>query len=144
VSRNDITGDEIKTKAATTEYRANHEKVFGKTKIQRGRWIQDPETGKLVPASEYVSRGTNSGLMILVDNWDAYESPSTGNVISNRQQRDYDLKASGCRQYEGKQTEIQEASRYRSEQQQKLRSRMQDTFDRTYYEIEHGYRSVND
>jgi hypothetical protein len=143
VSRNDITGDEIKTKVATPEYRENHEKIFGQTKVQRGRWIQDPETGRLVRSDEYV-RKSDPGMMIMVDNWDAYESPTTGNVISNRRQRDYDLKASGCRQYEGKQTELQEAARFNAEKQQKLRSNMQETFERTYYEIEHGYRRVND
>lgn len=143
MSRNDITGDEIKTKAASAEYRQNHEKIFGQSRPQRGRFIQDPDTGKLIPASEYVSRESKN-LMILIDKWDAYESPVSGEVISSRRQRDRDLKANGCRQYEGKQTELQEAQRHKNEQFQKLKSKMHETFERTHYEIEHGYRRINE
>ena len=75
--------------------------------------------------------------MILVKGFDAYESPVSGEVISNHRQRDRDLKASGCRQYEGKQTELKEAAKYKSEQNQKLTRKVTDTMERTYYEIEY-------
>jgi len=141
VSKNDITGAEQRTKAATPEYRENHERIFGNTKVTRGRYIQDPETGKLIPASEYVPRETKN-LMIMVDRWDAYESPVSGEIISNRRQRDRDLKASGCRQYEGKQVEMQEAERYSLQQHDSLMRGAAESFEKTYYEIEHGYRRV--
>jgi hypothetical protein len=80
--------------------------------------------------------------MILVDQFDAYESPASGEIISNRRQRDRDMKATGCRQYEGRATETIEAERYRQNQSESLRRNVAETFERTYYEIEHGYRRV--
>ena len=141
VSRNDITGAEQKTKAATPEYREGHEKIFGNKKPQRGRWIQDPESGELIPASEYVSRETKAG-MILVKGFDAYESPVSGEVISNHRQRDRDLKASGCRQYEGKTQELQEVAKFKAEKNRQLEQKVTNTLEHAYYEIEHGYRRV--
>ena len=136
MSRNEHTGKEMKTGAATPEYRENHQKIFGESKVQRGRFIQDPETGRLVPASEYQRKQSDVNLMVLVKGFDAYESPTTGEVVSNYRQRDYDLKSSGCRQYEGRQTEQQEADRHNKYKREKLRSGMQETFERTYYDIE--------
>jgi hypothetical protein len=139
VSRNDITGDALVTKAATPEYREGHERIFGQKPIQRGRFIQDPSTGKLVPAHEYRQQ-ESSKLIVHVDNWDAYESPVSGQVISNRRQRDRDLKESGCRQYEGKQVELQEAQRHQEYKRKEVWSGIRDTMERTWHEIEHGYR----
>ncbi len=141
MSRNEHTGAEQKTKAATPEYRQGHEKIFGNKKPQRGRWIQDPQTGELVPAHEFVSRETTNG-MIVVKGFDAYESPVSGEVISNYRQRDRDLKASGCRQYEGKTQELQEASKFKAEQNRLLERKVTNTLEHAYYEIEHGYRRV--
>jgi hypothetical protein len=138
-ARNDITGDTLITKAATPEFREGHERIFGNKPVQRGRFIQDPETGKLIPAHEYRQRD-ESKLIVHVDNWDAYESPSTGKVISNRKQRDRDLKESGCRQYEGRHVEVQEAERHKRYEKQKMWGGIRETMEKTYYEIEHGYR----
>jgi hypothetical protein len=144
MSRNPITGDEQKTRPATPEYLAGHEKVFGKTKVQRGRWIQDPETGKLVSASEYVRKETERARFFLMDRWDPYESETTGNVISNRRQRDYDLKSSGCRPYEGKNIELQRANAEKKEMADRAKAERLETMEKTFYEIEHGYRKVRE
>ena len=77
---------------------------------------------------------------IFVDNMEPYESPVTGEVISNRRQRDYDLKATGSRPYEGFASEKREADKVRAEEDNSLRSKMMETAERTYYEFEHGYR----
>lgn len=138
-SHNDITGDALITKAATPEFREGHERIFGNKPVQRGRFIQDPSTGKLVPAHEYHQRET-SKLIVHVDNWDAYESPVSGEVISNRQQRDRDMKASGCRQYEGKNIELQEAQRHQEYKKREMLGGIRNTMEKTWYEIEHGYR----
>ena len=51
---NDITGHAIQTREITQEYENNYDKIFGKKeKSSVKRWIQDPETLKLVPADEY-------------------------------------------------------------------------------------------
>lgn len=143
MSRNDITGDEIKTRAITPEYLENHEKIFGKTKVQRGRWIQHPQTGKLIRAEEYVAPVSSKGAeYFLMDRWDAYESETSGKVISNRRERDYDLKSTGCREYQGKKIELQEAERHNAYKRAALKQDLRETMARTYYEIEHGYRRV--
>lgn len=144
MSRNEITGDEQKTRAATREYLEGHERIFGKKSVQKGRWIQDPATGKLVPAGEYIRKETPKARYFLMDRWDAYESETTGNIISNRRQRDYDLKVSGCRPYEGKEIELQRANAEIKEMNEKARAERFETYEKTYYEIEHGYRRVND
>lgn len=138
-AHNDVTGDALISKAATPEYRENHEKIFGNKPIQRGSWRYDPELRKLIPLSEWRER-ERSKLIVHVDQWDAYESPVSGNVISNRKQRDRDLKESGCRQYEGKEIEVQEANRHNAYKRKELINTLMDTAQRTYYEIEHGYR----
>lgn len=43
--------------------------------------------------------------------WDAYESPATGKTISSYAQRREDMKASGCRDWEGRDSEARNASR---------------------------------
>lgn len=43
--------------------------------------------------------------------WDAYESPATGKPITSYAQRREDMKASGCRDWEGKAAETENAAR---------------------------------
>lgn len=43
--------------------------------------------------------------------WDAYESPATGKYITSYAQRREDMKAAGCRDYEGKESEMRHAQR---------------------------------
>lgn len=142
MSRNDITGDEQKTRPITREYVEGYEKIFNTKGVQKGRWIQDPDTGKLVPAKEYVRKETEKARYFLMDRWDPYESETTGNVISNRRQRDYDMKTTGCRPYEGKDIELQRAQAERREMKEKARAERRETMEKTWYEIEHGYRRV--
>lgn len=142
MSRNDITGDEIKTRTITPQYLENHEKIFGEVRVQRGRWIQDPETGKLIKAEEYAHREAEKARFFLMDRWDAYESETSGKIIKNRKEREYDLKTTGCREYQGKQVELQEAERHKAYQRAEMKRDMRETMERTFYEIEHGYRRV--
>lgn len=43
--------------------------------------------------------------------WDAYESPATGKMITSYAQRREDMKAAGCRDYEGRESEERHAAR---------------------------------
>jgi hypothetical protein len=51
---------------------------------------------------------------------DAYESPATGKMITSYAQRREDMKASGCRDYEGRESEERQAARQKriSEEQE--------------------------
>lgn len=48
------TGKDNKTMPLTPEYADGYERVFGKREPVRGRWIQHPVTGELIPESQYV------------------------------------------------------------------------------------------
>lgn len=50
--------------------------------------------------------------------WDAYESPATGKMITSYKQRREDMKASGCRDYEGFESESRQANRVRKYQEE--------------------------
>jgi hypothetical protein len=140
---NDITGDKIQTKANSPEYRSNHEKIFGVSRVKRGLYKQDPETRKFIPAHEWNAKygaPRHRGPLVIVDNFDAYESPATGEIISNRRQRIADMDKSGSRQYEGFHNEKQEADKWHREQDARLDAKIDSTLHKTMYEIEHGYR----
>lgn len=51
--------------------------------------------------------------------WDAYESPATGKLITSHAQRREDMKASGCRDWEGQATERHEAGKRKAEDEAK-------------------------
>ena len=52
--------------------------------------------------------------------FDSYESPATGKVITNMRERDHDMKASGCREWEGIEQEKKEAARREKYDEEKL------------------------
>ena len=52
--------------------------------------------------------------------WDAYESPATGKLITSYAERREDMKASGCRDWEGQDTERREAGKRKAEDEAKL------------------------
>lgn len=54
MARGMVVGEQVVSQAATEEYRAGHERIFGDRKPQRGRWVYDASLGKCVPADEYV------------------------------------------------------------------------------------------
>jgi hypothetical protein len=51
--------------------------------------------------------------------WDAYESPATGKMITSYAERREDMKAAGCRDWEGMSSEKQEAAKRKAEQEAK-------------------------
>lgn len=61
----------------------NFDAIFNKKTIERGRFIQDPETGKLVPANEYVRPASECNAAIHGD-IESFVSPVDGSVIDDR------------------------------------------------------------
>ena len=60
--------------------------IFGEFKrIKTGGYIQDPETGKLLPRSEYVRPKENKSAMVMNPLQD-FKSPIDGQIISSRPQ----------------------------------------------------------
>jgi len=146
MSRNEHTGDEQRTKGVLGgKARAEYDRIFAPGPVKRGRYKQCRETGNFIPIDEwnekYGSQPREKGPMVFVKgNFDAFESPTTGKVISTLRQRDYDMKVSGCRQYEGLEQEQKEVNRYLANEDKKLESTVSETVDETMYEIKHGYR----
>jgi hypothetical protein len=94
---NDITGDVIATREITKEYQDNYEKIFGKKeKSSVKRWIQDPETLKLVPADEYYSSPKENAGPYIRDDVKTYQSMIDGSMIEGRKAHREHLKRNNC------------------------------------------------
>ena len=59
--------------------------------------------------------------------WDAFVSPATGKTISSYAQRREDMKASGCRDYEGRKSESENAARLKGYDDAKLDAKIDTT-----------------
>jgi hypothetical protein len=137
----------IRSKFNSEAYRENLEKIIGDKPPQRGRWKQDPETGKLLTIEEYYAKfykPRNKAPMIFVDNMEPYVSPVSGEVVRNRREHKNDLDRSGCRVYEGRQAEQREADRFNRYKEEKFEKTISETVDQTVHEIEHGYRTPSE
>lgn len=148
-TRNPITGDLIQTKTPSKKLlddlkQSGELKTIEDRRAARGKYKWCKEQQKMIPIQEwnekYGSVPREKGPMIFVDNFQEYESPIDGTPITNRRKRDYDLKRNGCRPYEGFHIEKQEADAVRQAEDNKLMSDIMETAERTYHEIEHGYR----
>lgn len=52
-ARNPITGDTLRSKRNNKNFEDNYEKVFKKgSAVEKGSWVQDPVTGKLVKKTQ--------------------------------------------------------------------------------------------
>lgn len=146
-TRNAITGDEIKTSTNSEAYKAGIERIFGETKVQRGRYKQDRETGEFIPVWQwnlkYGEPEKPRGPMVSIKNFDAFESPATGRIIRNERELREDMRVSGCRTYEGKEQEMREANRYLQEQDRKMEKIVEESVEKTAYDIEHGYHEIS-
>lgn len=67
-----------------------------------------------------------------------YESPIDGAIISSRKERREDLLRSGCRPYEGFESEQREADKFRAEQDRQFDEKLGGMIEKTYYELRDG------
>jgi len=81
------TGADNKTMAQTKAFDAGHERIYGNRKPQRGRWVQDPQTGKLIPAHEYVPAPRALDAPICVDRFMENTVAQDGTDIGSRAKR---------------------------------------------------------
>lgn len=94
---NDITGHAIQTREITQEYENNYNKIFGKKeKSSVKRWIQDPETLKLVPADEYYNGPAENAGPYIRDDVKPYQSMIDGSMIEGRKAHREHLKRNNC------------------------------------------------
>lgn len=71
-----------------------------------------------------------------------YESPATGQWIEGRKARREDLKASGCRPWEGMQAERAEAAKYKAEEMQRRESILNESAHRAFYALSPSKRRL--
>ena len=64
-------------------FEENFDKIF-KGKPQRGRFIQDPETHKMVPAEDYIGEDSSNLYAAVHGDIDAFRSPIDGSIIDDR------------------------------------------------------------
>lgn len=67
--------------------------------------------------------------------FDAYESPATGKVITNQSQRRYDMKASGCREWEGSEQERKHAAKCKAEEEKKFDEKVESWVGDAYRQL---------
>jgi hypothetical protein len=144
MSKNEHTGDLQQTKGILSESaRAEFDRLFPPKKIVRGRFKEDKETGEFIPIHEwnrkYAEAPRPKGPLLVVKGFDAFQSPTTGKVIRNDRELEYDMKASGCRTYEGREQEQKEVDKYLKAQDDELEACVDDTLAETMYQIEHNY-----
>ena len=95
-SKNEFTGDLQQTKGRLSEEgRANYDLAFPPKAVKRGRYKQCRDTGKFIPISEwnalYASEPVEKTPMVIMKGFDAFKSPTSGEIISNNRQLDYDM-----------------------------------------------------
>ena len=149
MSRNDITGDEQKTRPNSKEFRENFGKIFGEGSAERGTFRQCKETGKFIPINEWRAKydcepQKGQAPTVFCNHFTPFKSAVTDKVITNKREHDYDLKSTGSRVFEGIQSEQREVDRFRARQEAELDRQRRETINQTYHEIEHGYRRLED
>ncbi len=140
IAKNDITGDSIISKASTPEYEENRAKIFKNDKPQSGKWVYDKDTRKMVPADEFYARNPKPrrrGVFKGAAEFEAFESPATGEIITNEKKRQYDLKSSGCREWEGLEIEEQETALFRKYEEEKFEKTIEEGVEETFYDLKH-------
>lgn len=137
VAKNDITGDLIKTKVNSNQYRENIAKIYGdKVTSGRSRWCNKSQ--KMLPIHEWYDVNgypeTNQAPMI-ARAMQEYQSPIDGRIISSKRQRVDDLKRSGCREYEGYESEKRAADTFNRDKEKKWDKRLDGLIERTAIEL---------
>jgi hypothetical protein len=90
MARGTAAGERVVSQAGTETFRSEYDRIFGDRAPKRGRWVQDPETGELVPAATYVPPSHALDALVLAGRF--YESTALpdGTVVQTRAQyREY-------------------------------------------------------
>jgi hypothetical protein len=63
-------------------FEENFDAIFGQKKVERGSFVQDPHTGKLVPKSDY--QRVDPDAPYVQGDIEAFKSPIDGTIIDDR------------------------------------------------------------
>ena len=137
-ANNDITGDRLVSKPATQNFLDNFDQVFKQKKRTSGQYIQHPKTGKLVDKEEYYQENPKpkpKAYFKGAEAFEAFQSPATDEIVTTERKRQDDMKKSGCREYEGFETENQEVQRHRQYEQEALDNELHEGIRETFEEL---------
>lgn len=70
-----------------------------------------------------------------IANWDGYVSPATGKFISSKAQRRDDMKASGCREWEGMDSERKQSERAKAYEESAQDKKLDETVRTAYAQL---------
>jgi predicted small secreted protein len=122
------------------EFGEKHQVAFGESTVKSGRYKQDRETGDWIPIEEWNAKYYKPvpKTHFIVGDIEPYQSPIDGSVINSRKDHREDLVKNGCRVYEGREAEAQEAQRYRDYVDQKTEKIISDGVEETYHDLKEG------
>lgn len=109
------------------------DELYGK-EVKVGRYKQDPETGKMIPAYDWYKKyhkPTNPAPFIMGD-IEPYQSPINDTIINSRRGQRYDLESNGCRIYEGREQEQKAADEFKANKEKKF----EDSLEVALYETQ--------
>ena len=104
----------------------------------RRSWIQDKETGKLVPRSEFLAKNPRPKSLTYFKGareFQSFKSQATGLVVTSESGHVNDMAISGCREYEGRETEQQEVDRFRMYESQALDDKISTAVEQTHHDM---------
>ena len=129
-----------KSSFSMKEFDGKYEKIFGSKKARPGRYKEDLETGKFIPIDEWYTKYQEEEKQahFIQGEIEPYISQTTNQVITSRKQHRYDLEKSGCRVYEGRDSETKEANKVRLEQDKKFERTMSEGMAKTFYQLRDG------
>lgn len=74
--------------------------------------------------------------------WDSYVSPATGKLITSKAERKADMKASGCREWEGIATERKESMRLKKVDEDKMEQKLDEAAQKAWAQLEPDKKKV--
>lgn len=77
-----------------------------------------------------------------IPNWDRYVSPASGKLITSRAERQADMKATGCREWEGFAQEKKAATKSRAEQVDKLADKLDKGVEQAWAQLPQEKKDV--
>ena len=100
MARGTVVGEQVVSQASTEEFRQGYDAAFGAPKVQRGRWVWDEQTRRLVSADGYVAPPSKAGTTICSGRWHEGQTAPDGTDIGTPARRRAWMKATGNADYD--------------------------------------------
>jgi hypothetical protein len=131
----------------TKAFEDNYDRIFGNKKVERGRYRQDPKTGKLLSPSEWAEKYGHEErprTAYVQGDIEPFISPASGRVVSSRSVHRDDLKRTGCRTFEDRASEERAARQFRDQKDKAFQSQVAEAVEKTANDIKYGNTKPTD